>query len=94
MRFSRFFSKSFFFFNLKHSIELFPSREYIEKKESIKYLVPIVSYDCNDLNTLVFRQIFEPAQNGNKCGHRSGGALRCVFLLANDKGSSRKSAAK
>jgi hypothetical protein len=32
-----------------------------------------------------FRQIFEPAQNGNKCGrdrHRIGGALRCDFLLA------------
>jgi hypothetical protein len=51
-----------------------------------------------------FRQIFEPAQNGNKCGrdrHRIGGALRCVFLLAekkkvrnaNDEGSSWKSAA-
>jgi hypothetical protein len=35
-----------------------------------------------------FRQIFEPAQNGNKCGrdrHRIGGALRCVFLLAEKK---------
>jgi hypothetical protein len=49
-----------------------------------------------------FRQIFEPAQNGNKCGrdrHRIGGALRCDFLLAekvrnaNDEGSSWKSAA-
>jgi hypothetical protein len=49
-----------------------------------------------------FRQIFEPAQNGNKCGrdrHRSGGALRCVFLLAekvrnaNGEGSSWKSTA-
>jgi hypothetical protein len=32
-----------------------------------------------------FHQIFEPAQNGNKCGrdrHRIGGALRCDFLLA------------
>jgi hypothetical protein len=32
-----------------------------------------------------FRQIFEPAQNGNKCArdrHRIGGALRCDFLLA------------
>jgi hypothetical protein len=32
-----------------------------------------------------FRQIFEPAQNGNKGGrdrHRIGGALRCDFLLA------------
>jgi hypothetical protein len=31
-----------------------------------------------------FRQIFEPAQNGNKCGdrHRIAGALRCDFLLA------------
>jgi hypothetical protein len=39
-----------------------------------------------------FRQIFEPAQNGNKCGrdrHRIGGALRCVFLLA-EKGSECK----
>jgi hypothetical protein len=50
-----------------------------------------------------FRQIFEPAQNGNKCGrdrHRIGGAaLRCDFLLAekvrnaNGEGSSWKSAA-
>jgi hypothetical protein len=57
---------------------------------------------CNDLNTLLFRQIFEPAQNGNKCGrdrHRIGGALRCDFLLAekvrnaNGEGSSWKSAA-
>jgi hypothetical protein len=45
-----------------------------------------------------FRQIFEPAQNGNKCG-RIGGALRCDFLLAekfrnaNGEGSSWKSAA-
>jgi hypothetical protein len=55
------------------------------------------------LNTLLFRQIFEPAQNGNKCGrdrHRIGGALRCDFLLAekvrnaNGEGSSWKSAAK
>jgi hypothetical protein len=40
----------------------------------------------------LFRQIFEPAQNGNKCGrdrHRSGGALGCVFLLA-EKGSECK----
>jgi hypothetical protein len=46
-----------------------------------------------------FRQIFEPAQNGNKCGrdrHRIGGALRCDFLLAekvrnaNEEGSSWK----
>jgi hypothetical protein len=39
-----------------------------------------------------FRQIFEPAQNGNKCGrdrHRVGGALRCDFLLA-EKGSECK----
>jgi hypothetical protein len=49
-----------------------------------------------------FRQIFEPAQNGNNCGrdrHRIGGALGCDFLLAekvrnaNDEGSSWKSAA-
>jgi hypothetical protein len=49
-----------------------------------------------------FRQIFEPAQNGNKCGRdrrRIGGALRCDFLLAekvrnaNGEGSSWKSAA-
>jgi hypothetical protein len=49
-----------------------------------------------------FRQIFEPAQNGNKCGrdrHRIGGALRCVFFWrkkvwnTNGEGSSRKSAA-
>jgi hypothetical protein len=55
----------------------------------------------NDLNHYFFRQIFEPAQNGNKCGrdrHRSGGALRCVFLLAekvrnaNGEGSRWKSA--
>jgi hypothetical protein len=39
-----------------------------------------------------FRQIFEPTQNGNKCGrdrHRIGGALRCDFLLA-EKGSECK----
>jgi hypothetical protein len=60
-------------------------------EKTLANFIKLLMY-CNDLNTLLFRQIFEPAQNGNKCGrdrHRIGGALRCVFLLA-EKGSECK----
>jgi hypothetical protein len=51
---------------------------------------------CNDLNTLLFPPNIRICENGNKCGrdrHRSGGALRCVFLLA-EKGSELDSECK
>jgi hypothetical protein len=60
-------------------------------EKTLANFIKLLMY-CNDLNTLLFRQIFEPAQNGNKCGrdrHRIGGALRCDFLLA-EKGSECK----
>jgi hypothetical protein len=96
------------FLSLKITLGLAPSCNFLATNTRVSGLLEKISSNisvpwyCNDLNTLLFRQIFEPAQNGNKCvrdRHRIGGALRCVFLLAEkvrnakDEGSSWKSAA-